>query len=65
MGSRDINLAGLRLTPDEWAALEPRLRAELLQLVISGQGWDQDAYDSFELGIGAAETQVAVTGLRA
>lgn len=55
MGSGDINLAGLRMTPAEWAALDDSLRTELLRLVITGQRWDRDAYDSFELGLGSGE----------
>lgn len=28
----DIHIAGYTLTPDQWAALEPRLRAQLLHV---------------------------------
>jgi|GEM_PF-5808979 len=59
MGSGDINLAGLRMTPAEWAALDDGLRTELLRLVITGQRWDREAYDSFELGLGAGERHTA------
>ncbi len=60
MGSGDINIAGLRMTPAEWNSLDSGLRQELLRVVVeTNAGWDDDAYDTYELGLAAAEAKPA------